>query len=275
MVAFRRCLVVAVLLGTMSVTLAVFPGTALAQFGPPMTLFGSVTDAAGPVAADLPVQVYVGDKVCGTGKTQLTGDGDARVTVYFADVVSREQTAGCGVADTEVRVKIGDRFATQTGRWKPGPVEVDVVFGNATPKPIPTFTPTPRPTSAATGQAQGQATPTPQNPVGTATTATGGSTPDDGTASATALTSATGTVGTQSATATATLKGGVVTSGSGTTNGTGGGGGGGFPVWAGIAIGLGAVALIGGGAGIYMARMRHTPAADHDPDLPQAASFDD
>ena len=44
----------------------------------------------------LTVEAYIGDKVCGSGTTEFVGDGDSRVTVYAIDVVSKEQTAGCG-----------------------------------------------------------------------------------------------------------------------------------------------------------------------------------
>ncbi len=213
-------------------------------FGPPMTIFGSVTDSAGDLPEDLVVEAYIGDKVCGKGKTQFTGDGSGRVTVYFADVVSREQTAGCGSDGAEVRVRIGDRFGAQTARWRPGPAQLDITFGNATPRAIPTFTPTPRPqTPAAATPTPGGPTLTPGRPTA-AVSVSPGSSPS-------ASPSATNTL-----TATPTLKGGLSIGPGGSQTDGGGGGDSGFPVWGIVAIALGGLALIGGGAGWAMARRR-------------------
>jgi len=206
-------------------------------FGPPMTVFGSVTDSAGVVPEGLPVQAFVGDRVCGKGRTQFTGDGDSRVTVYFADVVSREQTSGCGSDGAVVRIQVGDRFAAQTAHWKMGPVQLDLTFGDATPVAIPTFTPVARTTRppATTG-------PTSTEPAG-ATPAPGSATP-----TATAVSS--------TPSSTPTLRGGLLTSAS-TSRGAGGSdGGGGFPVWAAVVLVLGALAAVGGGVGFAMARTR-------------------
>lgn len=134
-------------------------------FGPPMTVFGSVTDSGENVPADLPIEAYVGNTVCGRGQTQYTGDGNGRVTVYFADVVSREQTPGCGADGVDVRIKVGNRFAPQTLRWRPGPAQMDITFGDATPAAIPTFTPTPRPGgSTRNHRRQHQSRPSPPPP---------------------------------------------------------------------------------------------------------------
>ena len=210
--------------------------TALAQQipSPPSTIFGSVTDDAGVVPEHLPVQAYVGETLCGTrGETQFTGDGDARVTVYYVDALSAEQTPGCGKPDVEVRIKIGDRFAKQTAKWQAGPVHVDVTFGNATPAAIPTFTPVPKPSGVANSQTQ---------------------TSQNGTPSA----SRTGQVGTVAAGSPGagspfpTSQGGI-TSSTGPTS-SGGGGGGGFPLW-GVALAVVAgIALLGGSVGYAMSR---------------------
>jgi hypothetical protein len=226
-------------------------------FGPPMTVFGSVADSAGTVPADLTVEAYVGDKVCGKGKTQFTGDGAGRVTVYYADVVSREQTAGCGATGTDVRIRIGDRFATQTVKWQAGPQQLDVVFGSATPAPIPTFTPTPTRTPTATRAANA---PTPSAaPTKTAAAGTPGGTV---TAAGTPGTATTGTTGTTGASGSATPGvAGTIRGGLGTPSvpGTGGGGDGddgGFPVWAAVLLVVAGIALVGGGVGFLMAQNR-------------------
>lgn len=220
---------------------------------PPMTVFGSVTDASGEVPADLAVEAYVGDKVCGKGKTQFTGDGSGKVTVYFADVVSREQTAGCGSEGVEVRIKIGDRFAPQTVKWAAGPKQLDVVFGNATPAAIPTFTPTPRPSVTPTSATARPSTPTAGASVTPPTASVSASVSPAGSPSAEG--SATGT-----ASPTATLTGGIVTEpGSAGDDDEPGG----FPVWGYVAIGLGVLAAAGGGIGFAMARSR--PVEDDAP----------
>jgi hypothetical protein len=124
---------------------------ALAQFQPPSTVIGSISDAAGPVAENVKVEAYIGDVQCGLGgKTYFAGEGAARVTVYVVDVVSDSQTAGCGAPGKDVRIKIGDRFVTKAVKWEAGLVRLDVTFGNATPVPIPTSTPAPTNTPGPT-----------------------------------------------------------------------------------------------------------------------------
>ena len=226
-------------------------GFASAQvFGPPMTVFGSVTDSDGDVPADLPIEALVGSTVCGRGKTQYTGDGDGRVTVYFADVVSREQTPGCGADGVEVQIKIGERIATQTLRWRPGPVQLDITFGDATPRPIPTFTPTPRPGGSTATIEPPTRTPTPRP---TASVATPAATSPGASPSASPSPSPSPT-STSTPTATPTLVGGLVTRAA-TTPGERPEDSG-FPVWAFVVIALGALTAIGGGIGIVLARSR-------------------
>ncbi len=226
--------------------------TVAAQFGPPSTIYGSVTDEAGPVAAGLPVEAYIGDKLCGKGKTEFTGDGAARVAVYATDVFSREQTPGCGFEGAEVRIKIGERFATQTAKWTTDPnripVHVDVTFGSVQPAVIPTFTPAPK-TSTPLPAAQ-----------------TAGAGAQSG-ASQTPGTEASGTPGATlppaALTATATLSGGVISSASGDDGG--GDDGGGFPFWGVVVLVLGGIAVLGGGAGLALARS-HAAAKDANSD---------
>lgn len=224
--------------------------TVLAQFGPPSTVFGSITDAAGPIPEGVAIEAYVGNTVCGRTRTVFTGDGAARVTVYVVDVNSREQTPGCGAENQDIRIKVGDRFAAQTAKWRAGLVQIDVTFGNATPAPIPTFTPAPTRTPSA----------------GTTTT---GTQPPGNTTVANTVLAGTGTPGQASsspgATQTATLAGGLR---SNTPTGTGGvspdnDDEGGIPVWGVVASVLGAVAVIGGLAGIFIARSRRV-LPEHD-----------
>lgn len=248
------------LLGAMLIVLAGLASvsTVAAQsFGPPQTIFGSISDSSGPVLNRLPVEAYIGDTLCGKGTTGYSGEGDARVTVYAVDVVAQEQTPGCGANDSVVRVKVGDRFADQTARWRAGPLQVDILFGaGATAVPIPTFTPVPptaipTSTSAATippATTTDSATPTPA----AATTAT-----PEATASAASQTAVTASVTVSAASttpaATSTLTGGVVSSVAGST---GGGDDGGLPIWGIVIAVLAGVAVLGGGVGILMARSR-------------------
>ena len=213
--------------------------TVAAQFGPPSTIYGSVTDEAGPVPAGLPVEAYIADKLCGKGNTEFTGDGAAKVTVYYADVFSREQTPGCGFEGAEVRFKIGERFAIQTAKWKAGPVQVDVTFGNVQPAAIPTFTPASRastPLPAAQTPAAGAQSGNSQTPASEASA----------------------TLPPAALTATATLSGGVISSTA--ANGSNGDDGG-VPFWGMVVVVLGGIAVLGGGAGLVLARS-HAAAKD-------------
>lgn len=210
---------------------------ASAQFEPPATVFGSISDAGGTVEDGLPVEAYIGDTLCGTkGQTEYTGDGDARVTVYVIDVVSESQTPGCGRlrAGQQVRIKIGDRFAEQTATWDPGPVRLDVTFGNATPVPIPTFTPTPTRTPAP------DSTPAPPQ---------SGSTPGQGGAVATIPAGSPG-----AGSPVATQPQGGITSESPDQANVGGSDDNGVPVWAIVLLVLGGVGVVGGGVGYMMSR---------------------
>ena len=148
-------------------------GTALAQFGPPSTVFGTVVAADDDVAIGLPVVAYVGDTVCSTSEefTVNTGDGDAQVTAYVIDVVSDQQIEGCGNTEAEVRIQIDGRFADGTVRWRAGPVQFNIAFGNAPTVPIPTFTPPATSTSTPT-PLPATATPTTTPPATSATPST-------------------------------------------------------------------------------------------------------
>ena len=218
---------------------ALVAASAFAQFSPPSTVFGSVTDEAGPVAAGLPVEAYIADLLCGKGVTEYVGDGSARVTVYAVNVSSREDKAGCGTDGSTVRVKVGDRFGAQTARWKAGPVQLDVTFGNVAPAAIPTFTPAP--------------TRTPTPPAQPSETAQAGSATAVGTIPK-------GSPGAGSPVP--TLRGGVISATPGPSNAGSADSGGGFPLWAVAVIVLAAIAVAGGGVGLAMARNRGAESDD-------------
>jgi hypothetical protein len=206
---------------------------------PPATFFGSINDAAGPVAAGVKVEAYVGDKLCSNGgKTEKTGNGKARVTVYAVDVDSDSQTPGCGKEGSAVTIKIGDRTAKQTGKWTTGPVHLDITFGDVTPLPIPTFTPTPpRPT----GTPVTIGTQTPQATIPAGSPGAGSPVPTPG--------------------------GGVTGAASSPVAAQANDNGGGFPVWGIVLIVVGALAAVGGGAGYVIARNRRA-GGDIDDDQP-------
>lgn len=234
-------------MGTLVAALGVT--AAIAQIpSPPSTVYGSVTDGAGTVAENLPVVGYIGDKVCGTrGYTQFTGEGSAKVTVYFVDVLSAEQTEGCGVDGAEIRVKIGDRFATQTTKWKRGPVQLDITFGNATPAAIPTFTPT------ATRPPQTSAAGTPGAPASGDTSGQSVGTIPAGSPGA--------------GSPVPTLKGGVSSSTSGVRAVAASESGSGFPLWGVALLVLVGIAAVGGGVGYTMSRSRAANTDDTDDPL--------
>lgn len=227
------------LLITLSLPLALLATVSLAAAqlpDPPSTVTGSITDAAGDVPAGVRIEAYVGNKLCGESETVYTGDGDARVTVYVVDVVSDDQTEGCGTDGDPVRIKVGDRLSPRAAVWEAGLVRFDIIFGqNVTPKPIPTFTPTNTPTVTPTGTLSITATPTPggdetRRPTQTAATTTvaGASTPEstsDGVSSSTPAPPAAGDSED-----------------------------GGFPVWGTVLLAIIGLGLVGGGIGIYLSR---------------------
>lgn len=214
--------------------------TASAQFNPPSTVVGSISDSAGPFPEGVLVEAYIGDVQCGlSGKTLYYGDGSGRITVYVVDVVSESQRAGCGSDNKEVRIKIGDRFVDQTVRWAPGQVILNVAFGNATPVAIPTASPVPTrtPDPAATS-------------APSATTAT----------AASAQTIPAGSPGAGSPVPTAPLGG--ITSATPGQQASASGGGDGTPVWIYALLVLSVIGAIGGGVGYFMARGRSSRTDD-------------
>jgi len=208
---------------------------------PPSTVVGSINDEAGRVAENLPVTAYVGDKECDQagGQTAFTGDGAAQVTYYYVTVLSAEQVPGCGKDGSVIKIKIGDRFATQTAKWSAGLVRVDVTFGNVTPVPIPTATLTPVRTAAPAASSQAAGTRTPGTGVAQAPTQRPGTIPA-------------GSPGAGSPYP--TIPGGVISAVKDPATKSSSGGG--FPIWGIVLIALGVVAVAGGGVGYVMSRNR-------------------
>jgi len=207
---------------------------ASAQFSPPSTVFGSISDSGGNVEAGVTVEAYIGSTLCGTkGKTEFTGEGSARVTVYVVDVVSESQTPGCGKmnAQQQIRIKVGERFADQTATWDPGPVRLDLTFGGATPVPIPTFTPAPTRTAAPQVNPQSGETPSAVETIPA------------------------GSPGAGSPVATSP-QGGITTATPGAPDSGEEGDDGGLPVWAIALLVLGVLGAIGGGVGYLVSRNR-------------------
>jgi hypothetical protein len=238
-----------------------------------MTLFGSITDSSGPIPADTPIEAYVGNKLCSkTGKKSTTmANGDQQLAVYVLDVYADEQFPGCGKVGSDVRVKVGDRFAPQTIKWNAGLAELDLAFNDAKPVVVPTATPTPTgsptPNPREVSGTTNSSTPIPSGPNNSGGTNQQGG--DQPTSSATVGTVPAGSPNAGSPAA--SPRGGLVTrpqDTGGTGSGSSSGGGDSFPVWAAVLLGLGGVALIGGGVGFAMSRNRRV-ASTH-PDDPVA-----
>jgi len=238
----------AVAVAALAAALAVASLARAQVFGPPSTFFGTIVDSAGEIPENTIVEAYIGTTKCNTkdGKVLYATDGKTRIATYIIDVVSDEQKAGCGKRDSTVRIKIGDRLATQTGTWAAGPVELGIAFGSASPVPQPTAAPTATPNVAA---------------IATSTSAARATSIANGTPAAalpgggSVATIPPGSPGAGSPVP--TTAGGLVTSGPGPTRQDAGGDGG-FPVWGVVVIGLLVLAGIGGGAGVLLARSRGT-----------------
>ncbi len=129
-------------------TLAVLVGLALAVGGRPAgvaeaqqpavpwTFFGQVTAGDGDVEGGLAVTAYIGDVLCSEDGTQPTiRDEEQGVTSYRVDVVSDEARTGCGVEGAEVRFRIGDRLANETGVWGEEPKMLALTLPAPPPEP--------------------------------------------------------------------------------------------------------------------------------------------
>ena len=102
-----------------SLTLSVVAG-ASAQGGPPSlpsVFLGTVTADGGPVAADVEVAAFIGDVDCSSTHTTYISGGASK---YIAQVAHESERAGCGTDGAEVRFRVGNRWATQTGTWSAG-----------------------------------------------------------------------------------------------------------------------------------------------------------
>jgi hypothetical protein len=239
-----------VILVALVVGLAAATATATAQIPPPpATLTGSITDAAGDIQEGVLVEAFIDNTLCGTTETFYAGEGSSRATLYVIDVISNGQKEGCGKDDAAIRLRVGGasgRLAQRAVPWEAGLTRFDIVFGeNVTPDPIPTTTPTPTAaaTSTASGGAGGQSAS--ETPTGTA-------------AAQTRVATATGTPGTPG-------DGGVTgptAVGRGPNGEPGSGGGGGFPLWGTVLLVIAGIAVIGGGAGLAMARARRGTGQD-------------
>ena len=102
-----------------SLTLSVLAG-ASAQGAPPTlpsVFLGTVTADGGPVAADVEVAAFIGDVDCSSTHTTYISGGASK---YIAQVAHESERAGCGTDGAEVRFRVGNRWATQTGTWSAG-----------------------------------------------------------------------------------------------------------------------------------------------------------
>ena len=106
---------------TLSIVASVSAQGPLGPSSFPVILMGTVTDDAGEVPADLAVEAYIGDgtKVCndGSAETYRAEENGQQVTKYWLRVLSAEIEPGCGTDGDTVRIKIGDRWAAETGTW--------------------------------------------------------------------------------------------------------------------------------------------------------------
>ncbi len=237
-------------------------GHAHAQYRPPQTLVGTVSDAAGPVPAGVSVVAYIGDVICSIEDVRTFVSSG--VTMYAIDVVEEAQVEGCGTAGAAVRIEVGGRFAKEAALWRAGPLfQHNLTFGDATPIPIPTFTPAP-PTSApipatSTAMAGGPTATSPATDTVTPaadSTQAGDGTPDSGTTpggSGTATIDEGETATDSDATSSPTLPGGVTTDSSSAAAGDGGGDGG-SSIWLFIVLFAAAIAVVGGGMGYFLSR---------------------
>ena len=143
------------LLGLLTVAAGVATASvALAQPPQPATFTGAVSAPDGDVGG-LAVVATIAGVVCSeddTPQTIANRDNEA-VAGYRVTVVAAEEKAGCGVDGAEVRFRIGDREAEQTGVWRSGPNPLDLTLPARSEPPVATETPTPEATETSTPEA--------------------------------------------------------------------------------------------------------------------------
>ena len=259
---------------------------------PPSTVWGSITSADGEIPEGVEVEAIVNGNVCGTTETVYAGEGEDRVTSYVVDVHSARQTSGCGNEGDPVFIRVDGQMSEDSVPWEAGPVNFDVTFGGAQPRPVPTFTPTPEgwdptPTPTPAGQQSpggsddggGHAGPPDDDDVvsddgsggqaqpgsGDDATDPAGGTDNGATDADDAASSGDGTPaddGDGTPGLDGELSDSTPESGTAAATGDDGGSGSGFPVWGILLLAVGGIAVVGGGIGFVMARANRSEADD-------------
>jgi len=114
---------------------------------PPATFWGSVKVDGHSVPDGTQVLALIGDKTCGeaegaSGKGTWTASEDepkygikAGDSLYAVDVVSDNQTPGCGTEGATVIFLVAGKPAHQQGIWKAGPNPLHLTAGSLSPGP--------------------------------------------------------------------------------------------------------------------------------------------
>ena len=121
--------VVALLSSLMAASVSAQPPT------PPDRFFGNVTLDGAPAPAGTNVTATISGNVC--GQTTVLAD-----STYVLDVVSSNQTAGCGTDGASVSFKVGGNPA-ESGTWSSGKF-TELNLAGKTPQPT-AVPPTPKP----------------------------------------------------------------------------------------------------------------------------------
>jgi hypothetical protein len=121
--------VVALLSSLMAASVSAQPPT------PPNRFFGNVTLDTAPAPAGTNVTATIGGNVC--GQTTVLPD-----STYVLDVVSSNQTSGCGTDGASVSFKVGGNPA-ESGTWSSGKF-TELNLAGKTPQPT-AVPPTPKP----------------------------------------------------------------------------------------------------------------------------------
>lgn len=220
---------VAAILGSALVALVALAGTSAARTaqnlpGPPSTFFGSINDAAGPVKAGLPVEGLINGKVCSSKGGKTEYTGSGKSQVTVYAVDVESDSQTPGCGKTGDVVTI--KIGDRTAQ-QTGKWDAGPVQLNIT---FGDVTPVPIPTFTPTSTG----TPAPTVSIGTQT-------PRPGTLSS-------------------AVPGGVTTN---TAAKAAGDSSGGFPIWGIVLIVVAALAVAGGGAGMFIAR-NHRAGGDGD-----------